>query len=109
MAAGEFREDLFFRLSVFQIHLPPLRERRDDIPALAEHFLRQSRLADVAANPLGDDVLAELSARAWTGNVRELRNAIEHAAIVRPRPADPSRAPASGRGDVRQPVPASAP
>ncbi len=94
MAAHEFREDLYFRLSVFQIHLPPLRERRDDIPALAEHFLRQARLADVAANPLGDDVIAELRTRAWTGNVRELRNAIEHAAIVaRGQPIRPEHLP----------------
>ncbi len=82
MASGQFREDLFFRLSVFQIHLPPLRERREDIPALTEHFLRQSRLPNVAEPPLSTDVLAELCARPWSGNVRELRNAVEHAAIV---------------------------
>ncbi len=82
ISAGEFREDLFFRLSVFQIHIPPLRERREDIPALAEHFLRQARLAAVTETRIADDVLAELRARPWTGNVRELRNAIEHAAIV---------------------------
>ena len=80
--AGQFREDLFFRLSVFPIHIPPLRDRRDDIPALAEHFLRQSRLPDVADARLTDDVLDELRSRPWAGNVRELRNAIEHAAIV---------------------------
>jgi DNA-binding NtrC family response regulator len=96
MAAGEFREDLFFRLSVFQIHLPPLRDRREDIPALAEHFLRQARLAEVAAAPLGGDVLSELCSRVWTGNVRELRNAIEHAAIVaRGQPLRPEHLPAA--------------
>ena len=82
MAAGEFREDLFFRLSVFQIHIPPLRERREDIPALADHFLRQARLSTVTDLRIAQDVLAELQARPWTGNVRELRNTIEHAAIV---------------------------
>lgn len=82
MAAGEFREDLFFRLSVFQIHIPPLRDRREDIPILAEHFLKQSRLANVAETPLADDVQSALFGRPWTGNVRELRNAIEHAAII---------------------------
>jgi DNA-binding NtrC family response regulator len=82
MIAGAFREDLFFRLSVFQIHIPPLRERRQDIPALADHFLRRIRLSTVTDTRIADDVLAELQARPWTGNVRELRNAIEHAAIV---------------------------
>jgi two-component system nitrogen regulation response regulator GlnG len=82
MAAGRFREDLFFRLSVFPIHLPPLRDRRDDIPALAGHFLRQARLADAADTRLSPAFLEALRARPWTGNVRELRNAIEHAAIV---------------------------
>src|SRR5262249_23428613 len=65
-----------------QITTPPLRGRRDDIPALAEHFLRQSRLPDIAEIRLGDDVLAELRARPWEGNIRELRNTIEHAAIL---------------------------
>jgi DNA-binding NtrC family response regulator len=82
MASGQFREDLFFRLSVFEIHIPRLRERRADIPALAEHFLRQSRLPDVADTELSREVLAELHSRPWVGNVRELKNAIEHAAIV---------------------------
>jgi DNA-binding NtrC family response regulator len=94
MTAGEFREDLFFRLSVFQIHIPPLRERREDIPALAEHFLRQARLATVADGQLTREVLDELRARPWTGNVRELRNAIEHAAIVaRGQPIRPEHFP----------------
>ncbi|MFO0953229.1 MAG: sigma-54 dependent transcriptional regulator [Isosphaeraceae bacterium] len=82
MATGQFREDLFYRLSVFRIHLPPLRERREDIPALAEHFLRQSRVPEAADTYLTEDVLAELCARPWPGNIRELRNAVEHAAIV---------------------------
>lgn len=82
IASGQFREDLFYRLSVFPIHLPPLRDRREDIPALAAHFLRQSRLPNLADASLSDEVLAELIARPWAGNIRELRNAIEHAAIV---------------------------
>ena len=83
IAARVFREDLYFRLGVFQIHLPPLRDRREDIPALAEHFLRQIRPAhDAAPLKISEDLRAELCARPWAGNVRELRNAIEHAAIV---------------------------
>jgi two-component system nitrogen regulation response regulator GlnG len=82
IAAGEFREDLFFRLSVFQIQLPPLRERKEDIPDLARHFLRRFRPGDDGDVYLTDDVIAALCAREWTGNVRELRNAVEHAAVV---------------------------
>jgi DNA-binding NtrC family response regulator len=108
IAAGEFREDLFFRLSVFQIHVPPLRDRRADIPALAGHFLSQARPGSDAPAALGQDVLDELGARPWTGNVRELRNAIEHAAIVargqpiRPAHLPPAPAPAD-------PAPSSSP
>ncbi len=83
VAEGTFRHDLYFRLITFEIELPPLRERREDIGPLAEHFL------DVLAarNPgprisLSPDALAELRQREWFGNVRELRNAIEHAMIL---------------------------
>ncbi|WP_422929565.1 sigma-54-dependent transcriptional regulator [Singulisphaera sp. PoT] len=82
MASGEFREDLFFRLSVFQIQVPPLRERREDIPVIAGHFLRQARGVEDGSIVLSDETLRELQSRPWVGNVRELRNTIEHAAIV---------------------------
>lgn len=79
--AGRFREDLYFRLAVFEIHLPPLRERPDDIPLLAETFLRR---LNAAGQPVSFDptAMAELKRRAWRGNVRELRNAVEHAALL---------------------------
>ncbi len=80
VAAGEFREDLLYRLSVFHIHLPPLRSRQDDIPLLANHFLQ--RFAGEARPVFTEEALAELMKREWRGNVRELRNAVEHAAIV---------------------------
>jgi two-component system nitrogen regulation response regulator GlnG len=82
MAAGEFREDLFFRLSVFPIRVPPLRDRRADIPALASHFLNLLNLPPGGQVSLRDDVVSDLMSRPWQGNVRELRNAIERAAIV---------------------------
>jgi two-component system nitrogen regulation response regulator GlnG len=77
---GKFRHDLFFRLNVYPIHLPPLRDRIDDIPVLAEHFLRKFGVANPSA-VLPADTLAFLKSRPWPGNVRELRNALEHAAI----------------------------
>lgn len=79
VANGTFRQDLFFRLNVFQIHLPPLRERIEDIQPLAEHFLRRF---DPRVLPLGEATLRHLQQQPWFGNVRELRNALEHAAIL---------------------------
>jgi two-component system nitrogen regulation response regulator GlnG len=81
MDRGEFRDDLFFRLSVVQIELPPLRERAEDIPPLAEFFLRQCSDAE-SPKQLSTAALCELGGRSWPGNVRELRNAVEHAAIM---------------------------
>jgi two-component system nitrogen regulation response regulator GlnG len=106
MAAGQFREDLYFRLSVFPIHLAPLRERREDIPALAEHFLMQARSPDWANAHLSEEVLEDLQSRPWMGNLRELRNAIEHAAIVaRGRPIRVEHLPpaVSGPGSEQSP------
>ena len=83
VAEGTFRHDLYFRLITFEIELPPLRQRREDIGPLAEHFL--DVLADRNPGPrpsLSAEALAELRRREWFGNVRELRNAIEHAMIL---------------------------
>jgi two-component system nitrogen regulation response regulator GlnG len=79
--AGRFRHDLFFRLNVYPIHLPPLRDRLEDIPVLAGHFLRRFAPAG-KAGPLTGEALTALKSRMWPGNVRELKNALEHAAIV---------------------------
>jgi two-component system, NtrC family, nitrogen regulation response regulator GlnG len=79
VAAGEFRHDLYFRLNVFRIQLPPLRARRDDIVPLAEHFLRRLEPGAVPLLPL---TIEYLMGQPWPGNVRELRNALEHAVIV---------------------------
>src|SRR5262249_50979449 len=79
VADGSFRHDLYFRLNVFQIRLPPLRERTDDIAALAEHFLRR---LEPRSLPLPAETARFLTGQPWYGNVRELRNALEHAVIV---------------------------
>jgi two-component system, NtrC family, response regulator AtoC len=79
---GEFRADLFYRLNVVRLHLPPLRERPEDVPALLAHFARQaaSRLGHpVSITPAALDALTHHS---WPGNVRELRNAVERAAVL---------------------------
>ncbi|SIT66569.1 sigma54 specific transcriptional regulator, Fis family [Ectothiorhodosinus mongolicus] len=78
---GQFREDLFYRLSAFPIQIPPLRERPDDILALAEHFLQHSEAGD-AALPLGPEVCEMLLGYQFPGNVRELKNIISRAAIL---------------------------
>jgi DNA-binding NtrC family response regulator len=79
--AGRFREDLFYRLNVFCITLPALRERREDIPALVEHFLSTRQLGKVRCH-VEPDALAALVAYDWPGNVRELANVIERAQIL---------------------------
>ncbi len=80
---GSFRHDLLFRLSTFEIAIPPLRERHDDIRPLAEHFLAVlAEKSDAPAARLSAEALAELERRPWHGNVRELKNAVEHALIV---------------------------
>ncbi len=88
VATGRFREDLFYRINVIPMHLPPLRERRDDIPLLAEHFL--SKYAQQMKKPvrsIAHDSLALLQAYGWPGNVRELENVIERAVALEPTPA----------------------
>ena len=81
--AGNFREDLFFRLRVVEIHLPPLRERPEDIPLLAQRFLREfAEENHKPVNGFTPDALERLMNHAWPGNVRELRTAIEHAVVL---------------------------
>jgi len=80
---GKFREDLLFRIETVRLHLPPLRERREDIPLLAVHFIEQAALGSPVAPPrLGAAAMRCLLAHAWPGNVRELAHAIEHAVLV---------------------------
>jgi PAS domain S-box-containing protein len=80
--SGHFREDLYYRLSVFPIELPPLRDRTEDIPKLAQHFLQQSaRKLGVNVPRLASENLKELQRYDWPGNVRELQNVIERAVI----------------------------
>ena len=83
VAEGAFRHDLYFRLITFEIEMPPLRQRREDIPPLVEHFLDQLTAKNEGARPtVPAEVIAELRRRSWYGNVRELRNALEHAMIL---------------------------
>jgi formate hydrogenlyase transcriptional activator len=115
--AGQFREDLYYRLSVFPIRLPPLRDRAEDIPALAQHLLRQtSRRLGVNAPRLTSANVKELQSYDWPGNVRELQNVIERAVIrsrngrldldLGPAEAIPSR-PMRKPDSAPKPLPAS--
>lgn len=80
--AGRFREDLYFRMNVIDIHIPPLRNRREDIIPLAEHFLERQSAALGADLRLSPESASLLAAYSWPGNVRELENAMERAAIL---------------------------
>jgi Nif-specific regulatory protein len=82
---GQFRQDLYYRLNVVPIHLPPLRERREDIPMLVDHFLEKyNRENGKTVTKISREVLDHLLAYAWPGNVRELENCIEHAVVMSP-------------------------
>jgi len=88
-----FREDLFYRLAVAAVTLPPLRERRDDIPLLIETFLAQHGAQDGQRYELAPSTICRLSERAWPGNVRELRNAIEALVVLGEYRASPEESP----------------
>ncbi|QYO62020.1 sigma-54 dependent transcriptional regulator [Leptolyngbya sp. 7M] len=80
---GLFREDLFYRLNVIEINVPPLRERRSDIPALARHFaMRTARMQDQPLKEISQEAMALLMDHDWPGNVRELENCIERAFLL---------------------------
>ncbi len=84
---GRFRQDLFFRLDVLRIALPPLRERVEDIPELALHFLRlYSQRMNKPATSIDDDAMARLKAFPWPGNIRQLENVIQRAVVVAEKP-----------------------
>ncbi len=81
--AGTFREDLFYRIQVFPITMPPLRERRDDIPFLAQHFLQQSaRRMQKEIRGFLPEAMQKLTLHSWPGNIRELENAVEKAVVL---------------------------
>jgi two-component system response regulator AtoC len=83
VAAGRFREDLFYRLNVMRVHIPALRDRRQDVPLLVDHFLERFRKAlGRPVRAIADDALERLVAHPWPGNVRELENVIERAVIL---------------------------
>ena len=87
IAAGEFREDLFYRLSVIPIHVPALRERRDDIPLLARHFLERFRKTmEKPIDGISPQAMHRLESYDWPGNVRELENTIERAVALESGP-----------------------
>jgi DNA-binding NtrC family response regulator len=116
VADGHLRQDLYFRLNVFHIHLPPLREHKADLPALVEHLLTDiSEKHGKKVTGVSSDVLDLFKSYPWPGNVRELRNVLERAAIASDRsiinrqhlPSDFGHAPAvaaSGLGSLRFPI-----
>jgi transcriptional regulator with PAS, ATPase and Fis domain len=82
VASGEFREDLYYRLNVFTITLPPLRDRTDDVAVIARHFLAEQTREFQRPKHFAPDALAALANHRWPGNVRELKNVVERAAIL---------------------------
>lgn len=106
VAAGKFREDLYFRLVVYPVDVPPLRDRKEDIPSLAAHFLRKLA-ADVGRQPerVSPEAMEALMAHRWPGNVRELQNAIHRAMLACDGTAiDLSHLPSNVAAEKRNPV-----
>ena len=105
VAAGRFRSDLYYRVNVVRLHLPPLRERRDDIAELARHFLaRHAQRLKIAPPKLAAATLRALAEYAWPGNVRELENAMERALVLADDGViDVAQLPAAVRGEGRAP------
>jgi DNA-binding NtrC family response regulator len=105
---GRFREDLYYRLSVVTLRVPPLRERTEDLPLLAANALRQAHEAGARATTISEEALAHLSQYEWPGNVRELENTIAHAALyARGNVITPEDLPAKVRKQPREIEPES--
>jgi two-component system NtrC family response regulator len=79
---GLFREDLMFRINTFEIHVPALRDRPEDIPSLANHLIRRHRWDGKDGELFSPDAMSALQNHQWPGNVRELANVVEHAAVL---------------------------
>jgi two-component system response regulator PilR (NtrC family) len=109
VAEGRFREDLYYRINVIPIALPPLRERREDIPLLADHFLaKYNEQMGKQVSGLSHEVLELLQRYDWPGNIRELENVIERAVALESTPAILSDSlPASLRGETSRPASAA--
>ncbi|MFM2415605.1 MAG: hypothetical protein RL385_328 [Pseudomonadota bacterium] len=105
--AGTFRLDLYYRLAVLKLHVPPLRERPEDLPLLLEHFAREAGYTEPLSQLISDAVLAQLKTHYWPGNVRELRNLVESSLALGAQHAlsslDP-HAPAAGGQDAIAPL-----
>jgi DNA-binding NtrC family response regulator len=100
---GKLREDLLYRLNVFPVHLPPLRERGDDVELLAQFFLDSVNEREGTSKRLSDKALQLLSQLKWRGNVRELKNAIERAAILAESEIGPESLPEPDPGEIAAP------
>src|SRR6476620_1762402 len=100
VAEGRFREDLFYRINVIPIHLPPLRDRREDVPLLAEHFLaKYSGQMEKLVNTISRPAMDLLQKHEWPGNIRELENVIERAVALEGTPSvQPESLPPAVRG-----------
>lgn len=81
--AGRFRADLYYRLNIFPVQIPPLRERREDLPLLVEHFLKRfEKMYDKQIQGVSEKATAFMQSYAWPGNIRELENLLERAVLL---------------------------